>query len=110
MAVDFSPILNSVLQNPVSLGIMTKFLGDLAKSQLKNLDASGALVKNKAVVQPIVFVLSAVVAVLSAAIEGNAQSYDPSALLAFIATTYLAAVGTDQTMKGAKQAVANVKK
>lgn len=110
MAVDFSPILNGVLQNPVSMGILTKFLGDVVKGQLKNLDSSGALVKNKAVVQPIVFVLSAIVAVLSAAMEGNAASYDPSSFLSFLTMTYLSAVGADQTLKGGKAAVAAVAK
>lgn len=110
MALDFNALLGSVVSNPVSLGILTKFLGDLAKGQLKHLDSSGALAKNKAVVQPIVFVLSAIVAVLSAGMEGNAQSYDPSAFLSFLTMTYLSAVGTDQTLKGAKQAVAAVKK
>lgn len=110
MAVDLSPIIGSVLQNPVSLGIITKMLSDLAKGQLKHLDSSGALAKNKAVVQPIVFVLSAIVAVLSAGMEGNAQSYDPNAFLSFLTMTYLSAVGVDQSVKGAKQAVAAVKK
>ena len=109
MAVDFSPVVASVLQNPISLGVITKLLGDVVKGQLKNLDNSGALVKNKAVVQPIVFVLSAIVAVLSAAVEGNAQSYDPSSFLSFLTMTYLSAVGADQTLKGGKAAVAAVK-
>ncbi len=110
MSVDFSPILNSVISNPVSLGIITKFLSDALKSQLKSLDQSGAIVKNKAVVQPIVFVLSALVAVLSSAMEGSAANYDPSSLISFIAATYLSAVGADQTLKGAKQAAAAIKK
>lgn len=110
MALDVGAILAPVLTNPVSLGILTKFLSDVAKTQLKHLDSSGALTKNKAVVQPIVFVLSAIVAVLSSGMEGNAQSYDPSAFLSFLTMTYLSAVGTDQTLKGAKQAVAAVKK
>lgn len=110
MAVDLSPIVNSILSNPVSLGVITKLVGDVLKTQLKNLDSSGALVKNKAVVQPVVFVLSALVAVLSAGIEGNAQSFDPSSLVSTIVTVYLSAVATHETMKGAKQAVAAVKK
>ena len=110
MALDFNALLGSVVSNPVSLGIITKFLSDLAKGQLKHLDSSGALAKNKAVVQPIVFVLSAIVAVLSAGMEGNAASYDPNSFISFLTMTYLSAIGTDQTMKGAKQAVAAVKK
>lgn len=110
MALDFNALLGSVVSNPVSLGILTKFLSDLAKGQLKHLDSSGALAKNKAVVQPIVFVLSAIVAILSAGMEGNAASYDPNSFISFLTMTYLSAIGTDQTMKGAKQAVAAVKK
>jgi hypothetical protein len=60
-------------------------------------------------VQPLVYVLTVLTAVLSAGMEGNAQAFDPGALASFVVQMAIGAMGTNQVVKGAKQATVAVK-
>lgn len=105
MALDLAPIGAEVLKNPLVAGAVAKFLVDFIRSQLKTVDESGQLVKHKGAVQPIVYGLTVLTAILSAGMEGNAQAFDPSALGSFIVQMAIGALGTHQAIKGGAKAV-----
>ncbi len=110
MALDLAPVGAEILKNPLVAGAAVKFLVDFVRSQLKKVDESGQLVEHKGAVQPVVYVLSVLTAVLSAGMEGNASAFDPSALGSFVIQMVIGALGTHQAVKGAKAAVVAVKK
>jgi hypothetical protein len=110
VAIDFTVIGAEILKNPLVAGAVVKLVVDGLKGQLKSVDESGVVVKNKAIVQPLVYVLTAVTAVLAAGMEGNAAAFDPSSLASFLVQAVIGALGTHEAVKGAKKAVEAVKK
>lgn len=105
MSLDVKTISDLALQNPLIVGVLQKGVVDLIKSQLKTVDVSGQAVKYKGYVQPIVFVLTALVGVLSAAGEGRASAFDPGPLVTWMFTTYAATIATHKAVAGAKDVV-----
>ncbi len=109
MSFDLAPVGAAILQNPLAAGAVAKLVTDLIKQALKKTDESGVVVEHKGAIQPIVYVLTALTAVLSAAMEGQASAFDPSSLSSFAVQMLLGAFGTHTAVKGAKAAVADVK-
>lgn len=109
MALDLPALGHILISNPVGAGIVAKFLTDAIKQFLKKTDESGELVSRKGLVQPVVYVLTVLTAVLGAGMEGNAASVDPAPVVSFALQMLLSAFGTNEVVKGAKQATVAVK-
>lgn len=108
LVMDLQALLHSVLVNPISMGLVQKFVVDFIKSQLKSVDASGVVTKYKGAVQPIVFVLTALTTALDQALNGAASGFDPTALVSYFMTLYATSIAAHVVVKGGKKEVEKV--
>lgn len=105
MAVD---VLGELLKSPaapVALGIAQKFLVDAVKTALKKANFAEIAEHYGGAIQGLIVVLTAVSTFGDAVLKGTASAYDPTNLIQFFVTAYLANQGAHATGDVVKQAV-----
>lgn len=95
-------ILKQILNQPMVLGPIQKFLVDFLKSQFKNLDAKVLDDHTDKVIHVAIMVLSTITTMLKMFVDHQLGQFDPTAIVQYAVSLYAATVLSHEIVQTVK--------
>ena len=95
-------VVRELSLNPAVQAVAIKLISDVVKGGLQKIDSAHVADHYGKYLQGTLVVLTGIVGFLTMVVQGHASNFDPSPLIQYMMTLYVAALTVDQGVEAAK--------